>query len=80
VDEQDGAEVLICTITLHFLGNPEEEQASAKTILTKLRYPTLTAYRWYKDVLVTNVLKREDGIQDFWKERFIAGLPKLVGE
>jgi len=30
VDEQDGAEVLIHTITLHFLGNPEEEQASAK--------------------------------------------------
>jgi len=26
------------------------------------------------------VLKREDGIQDFWKERFIAGLPKLFGE
>jgi len=26
------------------------------------------------------VLKREHGVQQFWKERFIAGLPKLVGE
>jgi len=43
VDEQDGAEVLIHTITLHFLGNPKEEQASAKTILNNLRFlPLLT--------------------------------------
>lgn len=62
VGEQDGAEVLIHTITLHFLGNPKEEQAIAKTILINLRCPTLTDYRWYKDVFLTNVLKREDGI------------------
>ena len=46
VDEQDRAEVLIHIITLHFLGNPKEEQASAKSILINLRYPTLTDYRW----------------------------------
>jgi len=40
----------------------------------------LSDYRWYKDVFLTNVLKREDGHQQFWKERFIAGLPKLFGE
>ena len=34
----------------------------------------------YKDVFLTNVLKREDGLANFWKERFIAGLPKLFGE
>ena len=80
VDEEDGAEVLIHTITLHFLGNPKEEQATAKTILINLRCPALTDYRWYKDVFLTNVLKREDGIQDFWKERFIAWLPKFFGK
>ena len=37
VDEQDGTEVLIHTITSYFLGNPKEEQASAKAILIKLR-------------------------------------------
>jgi len=80
VDEQDGAEVLMHIITLHFLGNPKEEQASAKTILISLRRPTLTNYRWYKDVFLTNVLKRDDGTQAFRKERFIAELPKLFGE
>ena len=72
--------MLIHTITLHFLGNPREEQAPSKTIHINLRCPTLTDYRWYKDVFLTHVLKREDGTQDFWKERLIARLPKLFGE
>jgi len=59
VDENDGAEVLIHTITLYFY--PKEEQAFSKTILINLFCPTLTYYRWYKDVFLTNVLKNEDG-------------------
>ena len=80
VEEEAAAALLIHTITLHFLGNPREEQVVAKSILINLRCPTLTDYRWYKDVFLTNVLKREDGTQQFWKEWFIAGLPKLFGE
>jgi len=80
VEEEAAVGLLIHTITLHFLGNPKEEQAITKSILINLRYPTLTDYRWYKDVFLSNVLKREDGLQPFWKERFIAGLPKLFGE
>ena len=72
--------ILIHTITVHFIGNPREEQAAAKSVLINLRCPTLSDYRWYKDVFLTNVLKREDGLANFWKERFIAGLPKLFGE
>jgi len=80
VEEPATAAILIHTITLHFLGNPKEEQAAAKSVLFNLRCPTLLDYRWYKDVFLTNVLKREDGLQQFWKERFIAGLPRLFGE
>jgi len=61
IEEENGAEILIHTITLHFIGNPKEEQASSKTILINLRCPTLTDYHWYKDVFLTHVLKREDG-------------------
>ena len=42
--------------------------------------PNALRLRWYKDVFLTNVLKREDGLAVFWKERFIVGLPKLFGE
>jgi len=41
---------------------------------------SLIYYRWYKDVFLTNILKREDDMQNFWKERFVAGLPKLFRE
>ena len=68
VEEEDVVECLLHTITLHFIASPKEEQAAAKTILINLRCPTRTNYRWYKDVFLTNVLKREDGTQDFWKE------------
>jgi len=44
------ASILIHTITLHFLGNPKEEQASAKSVLINLRCPSLSDYRWYEDV------------------------------
>jgi len=80
VEEEAVAGLLIHTITLHFLGNPREDQAAPKSIFVNLRCPTLTDYRWYKDVFLTNALKREDDLQQFWKERFIAGLPKLFGE
>ena len=80
VEKEDAVEILSHTLTLHFIRNPKEEQAAAKTILINLCCPTLTDYRWYKDVFLTNVHKREDGLQDLWKERFIAGLPRLFGE
>jgi len=80
VEEEAATGLLIHTITLHFLGNPKEKQAIAKSILINLRCPTLTDYRWYKDVFLTNVLKREDGLQQFSKERFIDGHPKLFGK
>ena len=59
---EEGPEMLIHTITLHLIGNPKKEQASFKTIFINLRCPTLSDYRWYKDVFLTNVLKREDCI------------------
>jgi len=62
------------------MGNPKEDQASVKSVLINLRCPMLSDYRWYKDVFLTNVLKREDGHQQFWKECLIAGLPILFGE
>ena len=72
--------ILIHTITLHFIENPKEEQAATKSVLINLRCPTLSDDRWYKDVFLTNVLKREDWSANFWKERFIAGFPKLFAE
>ena len=59
---QDVHETLVHTITLHFMGNPQEGLAAAKTVLINRRYPMLLDYKWYKDVFFTNVLKRADGM------------------
>ncbi|RDY09097.1 hypothetical protein CR513_06593, partial [Mucuna pruriens] len=37
-------------------------------------------YRWYKDVFMSKVTLREDGFANYWKEKFISGLPKLFSE
>jgi len=34
----------------------------------------------YKNTFLTRVMLREDSNQSFWKEKFIAGLPILLGE
>jgi len=40
----------------------------------------LGEFREYKDVFFQRVLLRSDCNQPFWKEKFLAGLPKLIGE
>lgn len=76
----DGPDVLIHTIRMQIIENPKEEMASTNLILSNLRCTTLSDYHWYKDVFITNVLKRDDCNAHFWKERFIVGIPKLFAE
>ncbi|CAN7004762.1 unnamed protein product [Brassica oleracea var. botrytis] len=68
VETQNAVEVLIHTITMHFIGNPKEELESKKIILTNLRCPTLEDFKWYKDVFITNIFQRNDCTQAFWKK------------
>ena len=77
---EDGHDVFISSISHHFLGSPKEHQAATKSILINLRCSSLSDYCWYKDVFLTNVLKREDRLQGFWEERFRDGLLQLFGQ
>jgi len=65
---------------MHFVGNLKEELTSSKIFLTNLRCPTLTDFRWYKDMFLTYVLKRPDSTAPFWKKKFITGLPNLFSQ
>ena len=76
----DSTSFLIVTIATHFVGNPAEELGSSKIFLTNLRCPTLSDFRWYKDMFLTHVLKRSDSTKSFWKEKFITGLPNLFSQ
>ncbi|KAK9668628.1 hypothetical protein RND81_13G073000 [Saponaria officinalis] len=80
VEVNDCCDYLLIVIGMYFVGNPQEEFSSQKIILTNLRCPTLSDYRWYKDTFLTYVLRRPDCNEGFWKEKFIFGLPILFSQ
>lgn len=53
--KSDADDYLMVTIGMHFIGNPKEALASAKIFLTNIRCPTLSDFRWYKDMFLTYV-------------------------
>ena len=82
-DEQIGQGVpnaintLLFTIIEHFIGTPSTVTSRIHDQLNNLRCPTLSNFRWYKDVFMSRVMLREYSNQPFWKEKFINGLPNL---
>jgi len=54
---KDGHDVLISTITHHFL-DPKQYQTATKSILINLKCPCLSDYHWCKDVFLSNVFKK----------------------
>ncbi|CAJ2642057.1 unnamed protein product [Trifolium pratense] len=78
--DEDAVNTLLYTITKHFVGDPAQIQDRAADQLTNLYCPTMSDYRWYKDMFLSKLCNRPDGGADYWKERFIAGLPRLLAE
>uniref|UniRef100_A0A0R0ID04 Polyprotein n=1 Tax=Glycine max TaxID=3847 RepID=A0A0R0ID04_SOYBN len=60
----------------NYLTNDEK---SAKLLLN-LKCRTLADFRWYRDTFLTTVYTMEDSQQPFWKEKFLAGLPRSLGD
>ncbi|GJR33160.1 hypothetical protein Tco_1109392 [Tanacetum coccineum] len=78
--EDDMVNTLIFAILKNFVGNPSVYQERNSSILLNLTCRKLSDFRWYKDVFITKVTTRLDCREAYWKERFIAGLPKLFAE
>ncbi|RDX63498.1 hypothetical protein CR513_58066, partial [Mucuna pruriens] len=79
-NQEDTISTLIYTIIQNFIGDPNIFKNRAANKLTNLYCPTMSNYRWYKDTFLSKVALREDGFVNFWKEKFIAELPKLFSE
>ncbi|ESQ38864.1 hypothetical protein EUTSA_v10022480mg, partial [Eutrema salsugineum] len=60
-------------------GNPQQD-AVATLLLSNLKCKRLSDFQCYKNTFLTRVLLRQDSNQPFWKEKFLAGLPTLLGE
>ena len=49
-------------------------------LLFNLRCKKFSDFQWYKNTFLTRVMLREDSNQPFWKEKFLASLPTLLGQ
>ncbi|QHO00749.1 uncharacterized protein DS421_13g409080 [Arachis hypogaea] len=76
----DVVNTLIFTIAIHFIGDPSLWKDRSAELLSKLRCKTLSDFRWYEDTFLARVYTREDSQQPFWKEKFLAELPKSLGD
>ncbi|KAH1192767.1 hypothetical protein GmHk_19G053922 [Glycine max] len=76
----DAVNTLIFTIAQHFIGDPLLWKDRSAELLSNLKCRTLTDFRWYRDTFLTRVHTREDSQQPFWKEKFLAGLPRSLGD
>ena len=48
----DGVNTLIYTILKHFVGTPSNVSSRVSNYLNNLRCPTMSDYKWYRDVLL----------------------------
>lgn len=76
----DAVNSLIFTIAQHFIGDPSLIKDRSGELLSNLKCKSLGDFRWYKDTFLTRVYTRDDSHQPFWKEKFLAGLPKSLGD
>ena len=77
---QDAVATLILTISLHFIGDPSHLRDKNAELLHNLRCRKLSDFQSYKTTFFTRLFLRDDANNITWKEKFLAGLPTLLGE
>ncbi|KAH9792879.1 hypothetical protein KPL71_004329 [Citrus sinensis] len=77
---QDVVATLILTISLHFIGDPSHLRDKNAELLHNLRCRKLSEFQSYKTTFFTRLFLRDDANHITWKEKFLAGLPTLLGE
>ena len=84
ISNEDNREIIdaintpIFTIAQHFIGNLSHWKDRSAMLLSNFKCRTLAYFRWYKDTFLTRVYTREDSQQPFWKEKFLASLPRSL--
>ncbi|KAH9750397.1 hypothetical protein KPL71_013864 [Citrus sinensis] len=77
---EDAVATLILTISLHFIGDPSHLRDKNAELLHNLRCRKLSEFQSYKTSFFTRLFLRDDANHTTWKEKFLAGLPTLLGE
>ncbi|KAI8554885.1 hypothetical protein RHMOL_Rhmol05G0131500 [Rhododendron molle] len=78
--KDDAVYTLVQAIILHFIGHWDNQREQSRELLQNLKCPTLTHFRWYKDVFLAKVMQRTDANSEHWKSKFVDGLPYFFAE
>ncbi|KAG5627162.1 hypothetical protein H5410_012380 [Solanum commersonii] len=71
---------LVLTILEHFSGRFTNQYETIRSLLNDLRCRHLGEFRWYKDTYLSRVMELPENGLEFWKAKFIDGLPSLFAE
>ncbi|KAG5622124.1 hypothetical protein H5410_007342 [Solanum commersonii] len=71
---------LVLTILEHFSDKFINQYETIKSLLNGLRCRHLGEFRWYKDTYLSPVMELPKNGLEFWKAKFINGLPHLFAE
>ncbi|KAG5580828.1 hypothetical protein H5410_051455 [Solanum commersonii] len=79
-NREDAMYTLILTILEHFSGRFTNQYETIISLLNGLRCRHLGEFRWYKDTYLSRVMELPENGLEFWKAKFIDGLPSLFAE
>ncbi|XP_047261422.1 uncharacterized protein LOC124894976, partial [Capsicum annuum] len=73
----DAVYTLMLTIIEHFGGRFTNQYENIRTLLNGLKCRHLGEFRWYKDTFLSRVMDLPESKYEYWKGKFIDGLPPL---
>ncbi|KAG5601300.1 hypothetical protein H5410_032670 [Solanum commersonii] len=79
-NREDVVYTLIWTILEHFSSRFTNQYETIRSLLNGLRCRHLGEFRWYKDTYLSRVMELPENGLEFWKAKFIDGLPSLFAE
>jgi len=68
------------SISQYFIGDHSHIRDRNQDLLSNMRCKSLGRFREYKELFLQKVLCRPNYNQPFWKEKFLAGLPQIIGD
>ncbi|KAG5591282.1 hypothetical protein H5410_041796 [Solanum commersonii] len=79
-NREDIVYTLVLTILEHFSGRFTNQYETIRSLLNGLRCRHLGEFRWYKVTYLSRVMELPENGLEFWKAKFIDGLPSLFAE
>ncbi|KAG5599888.1 hypothetical protein H5410_031258 [Solanum commersonii] len=79
-NRKDVVYTLVLTILEHVNDRFTNQHETVCTLLNGLRCQTLGFFRWYKDTFLSRVMELPENKLEYWKVKFIDGLPPLFAE